>query len=159
MNAQNAYLEGRILSADPLELVRILYEEAVDSVIAARAHLRSGDIAARSREITRGQLILLELRSSLDHQRGGDLSVRLYNMYDYMHRRLTAANLEQREEPLSEVERLLMTLLEGWRACRPEHEHAAASLAGAPEPAGGALPTYSPMLEAEPEMAGHSWVY
>lgn len=159
MNAQNAYLEGRVLSADPLGLVRILYEEALDSVIAARAHLRSGDIAARSQQITRGQLILIELRSVLDHERGGELSARLENLYDYMHGRLTTANLEQREEPLTEVERLLMTLLEGWRACRPEAEQTVAPVYQGAETETESLESYGPMFEAEPVTAARSWVY
>jgi flagellar protein FliS len=152
MNARHAYLEGRILSADPLELVRILYEEALDAVISARAHLGAGDIAARSRQITRAQLILLELESSLDHQRGGELSANLSKLYDYMSARLTSANLEQREEPLCEVERLLMTLLEGWRGCRPPAETPALPESAPP-------PAYRPALESEPALAGSSWLY
>ena len=69
MNAQNAYLEGRVLSADPLELVRILYEQALDSVSSARAELRAGNIAARSRAITRAQMVLIELETALNYSR------------------------------------------------------------------------------------------
>jgi len=94
-------------------------------------------------------LILLELQNSLDHDRGGDLSARLHSLYDYLRERLTAANLEQREEPLTEVERLLMTLLEGWRAWPPRTRTGW----------GPALPGYAPALEPEPAMAGRSWVY
>jgi flagellin-specific chaperone FliS len=36
-----------------------------------------------------------------------------------MQRRLIEANVEQKEEPLAEVGRLLATLLEGWMQSRP----------------------------------------
>ena len=47
---KDAYLESRVLSANPLELICILYQFALDSVRDARRHLAAGDIVARSRE-------------------------------------------------------------------------------------------------------------
>jgi len=114
-------LENRVLGATPLELVQILYDAALASVRAARRHLASGHIQARSREITCGQLLVGELTSSLDRKAGGEMGDRLFELYDYMQRRLTEANIEQSDEPLAEVGSLLSTLLEGWR---PRHENA-----------------------------------
>lgn len=118
--ARDAYLESKVLSADPVELVRILYEAALEAVANARRSLRQGDIAARSNEITRAQLVLTELGLSIDHERGGAVSRNLAELYDYMQRRLIQANLEQADSPLAEVARLLETLLEGWRHCDPD---------------------------------------
>ena len=42
------YFESDVLSADPVELVRMLYRGAIDAVEKARQHLRQGDIAARA---------------------------------------------------------------------------------------------------------------
>ncbi len=155
-NAQNAYLEGRVLAADPLELVRILYEQALDSVTAARSQLRAGNIAARSQAITRAQLMLIELETALDYERGGDLSVNLGKLYLYMRDRLTTAHVEQNDAPLAEVEHLLTTVLEGWRNCRPESDPATLRPPVANTPAPHA---YAGMLESEPELAAHSWTY
>jgi flagellar protein FliS len=112
---QDAYLESKILTAPPLELVRMLYGAAGDAVRKSREHLAAGRISERSREICRALAILTELTSSLDHSRGGDLSRNLAELYDYMQRRLLEANLRQKPEPLAEVQRLLATLLEGWQ--------------------------------------------
>ena len=57
----DAYLEGRILSADPLELVRLLYQGCSDAVRDARRRLADGDIAGRSQAVTRAYEILAEL--------------------------------------------------------------------------------------------------
>lgn len=117
-SAQDMYLESRILSADGVELVQILYQAALESVGKARRHLREGDIAARSREITRAAAVVAELAASLDREAGGDLSRNLLELYDYMQRKLLEANFYQSDPILAEVSRLLATLLEGWMSCK-----------------------------------------
>ena len=117
-SAQDTYLESRVLSADSVELVQILYQAALASVEKARRHLGEGDIAARSKQITKAVAILTELALSLDHSAGGDLSRTLLELYDYMQRRLLEANLRQNGPLLAEVSALLATLLEGWLNCK-----------------------------------------
>jgi flagellin-specific chaperone FliS len=58
--AQDSYLEQEILSADGIELIRILYRAALDSVDRARACLAQGDIAGRSKAISKTVAILAE---------------------------------------------------------------------------------------------------
>jgi flagellar protein FliS len=118
-NAHDTYLESRILSADPLDLVRLLYQGAIASVRDARRHLADGEIAARARAITKACSILTELTASLDHERGGDLSRGLARLYDYIGRRLIEANFRQADQPLEEVLGLLSTLAEGWEKTQP----------------------------------------
>src|SRR5215212_7512806 len=92
---RDAYLEGRILSADPLELVRLLYHGCSDAVREARRKLEEGDIAGRSRAITNAHEILAELLTSLDRARGREIAERLAQLYDYMQGRLIEANCRQ----------------------------------------------------------------
>jgi len=113
-NAHDAYLESRVLSADPLELIRLLYGAGIESVREARRCLAAGDIAGRSGRISKAHDILTELATSLDLERGGELSARLGQLYDYMQRRLIEANLQQTDAQLSEVLALFCTLSEGW---------------------------------------------
>jgi len=113
-NAHDAYLENRILSADAIELVNLLYQACTAAVREARQHLGSGEIVARSRSISKASGILIELTTALDHERGGEISQRLAQLYDYMLRRLTEANLQQSDAPLAEVLGLLSTLSEAW---------------------------------------------
>ncbi|MGD0870549.1 MAG: flagellar export chaperone FliS [Bryobacteraceae bacterium] len=119
-NARDAYLESRVLSADPLELVHLLYEAAIEAVREARRHLAAGEIAARSRSITKAFGILQELVAALDHDRGGEISARLAQLYDYMQRRLLEANFQQADGPLAEVLGLLATLAEAWQGVERE---------------------------------------
>jgi len=143
-NAHDAYLESRVESADPVQLVRMLYQGAIGSVREARNHLAKGDIAHRSRAISKAHAILTELLVSLDHERGGEISIRLARLYDYMQRRLLEANLQQVDAPLAEVLGLLSTLNEAWDGLQPavEAQEPPAANAWTPQPSGD-VPAYA----------------
>jgi flagellar protein FliS len=111
------YFESGVLSADPIELIRMLYRGAVDAVEKARQHLREGDIAARSAQITKAGAIIAHLTFSVNRDVDPALGSNLVELYDYMQRRLLRANLDQADPPLAEVSQLLSTLLEGWVNC------------------------------------------
>jgi flagellar protein FliS len=115
MSWKQAYLETKILSADPVELVSILYEHAAISVQDARQSLAMCDVAGRARAVTKAIAIMGELEGSLNREQGGDIAVNLGRLYPYMRERLTHANITQTDEPLAEVEALLRTLGDGWK--------------------------------------------
>ena len=110
-----AYMEEKVLSADPLELVRILYRGALEAVEQARRQLAAGNIAARSRAASKAVEILAELSASLDRERAPEVSERLAVMYDYIERRILQGNFEQVDAPFAESLQLLETLAEAWK--------------------------------------------
>jgi flagellar protein FliS len=65
--------------------------------------------------INRALRILLGLRSSLDHVRGGDIARHLGELYDYVSRRLLVVNLNDDLEALREVRDLMNEVREAWR--------------------------------------------
>ncbi len=160
-NAQDAYLETRVLSAEPIELVRMLYQGAIGAVEDARRHLAAGEIAARSRSISKAHKIMVELASALDYQRGAQISQRLAQLYDYMERRLIEANLQQSDAPLAEVRGLMATLAEAWEGIRPPAASAAPAAyatpatyetpAPYPAPATYAAPVENPWAQPLPQ--------
>jgi flagellar secretion chaperone FliS len=113
-NPYDTYLEATILSADPIELVRILYRTATDSVREARGHLAASDIAARTRAVNKAWGALRELTFCLNREADPALARRLAELYDFMQRRLLAANIEQKDGHLAEVAGLLENLSEAW---------------------------------------------
>ena len=110
----HAYLDNNIASENPVSLVTALYEGAIKAVQQARRCLETEDIWGRSKAISRAVDILTELVLSLNHEKGGDLSKRLKDLYGYMQTRLLAAHASQEDEPMAEVIGLLTTLLDGW---------------------------------------------
>jgi len=147
-NAYETYLEERILSADPMELVKMLYDAAIDAVGDARRHLAEKRILDRARSISKACDILMELNTSLDFEHGGEFSARLSQLYGYMYRRLVEANRKQSDEPLDEVARLLGTLQEGWAAIK----------AGI-QPQNAREMAWMPAAFAEPELASAGWSF
>jgi flagellar secretion chaperone FliS len=116
MNWKSAYLESRIMSASPLDLVNILYEHAILAVEEARQHLAKGDVAARCKSVSKAIAIIGELQCSLDHEAGSEIAVNLGRLYQYIRERLTEGNIQQADGPLAEVGGLLESLGEAWRA-------------------------------------------
>jgi flagellar protein FliS len=151
-SAHDIYLETRVLTADPLELVRILYRLAITKVGEAQIFLASGDTMARGKAISKASKALAELSCSLNHDIGGALSQRLAQLYDYMQWRLVESNFQQTAEPLQEVLGLLSTLEEAWQSINP----ALPAAASVPVPDSAA---YGDSNAQEPEVvaAGGSW--
>jgi flagellar protein FliS len=109
------YLETEVLSADPIQLVNMLYRGALEAVSTARIHLAARAIAERSGRIMKAWDILHELSTSLDRAQAPELSSRLAELYAHMQQRLIDANVQQADAPLAEVETLLITLSEAWQ--------------------------------------------
>jgi flagellar protein FliS len=106
--------------ASPHRLVSMLIDAVIDEVACARGALNRGDIADKGRAIGRAVRVLDEgLKAPLDLQAGGALAQRLSDLYDYLMRRLTMANLRNDDEALQECARLMNTLREGWNGIAP----------------------------------------
>jgi flagellar protein FliS len=148
-SVHDAYVESEVALAGPVQLIRLLYQGATGAVRDARRHLAAGEIAARSRAISRAVEILTELANSLDRNRGGEIAERLGGLYDYMQRRLLEANFKQADEPLEEVLGLLTSMGEAWRGVEEQVATTAANLAASPW-------AQAPGMEAG-DAAGHTW--
>lgn len=112
--AHKEYISSRVASATPVELTRMLYEGAVQSVQEALAAQRSGDILARGNAVTKAVEILGELRFSLRRDVAPQYCDTLSGLYGYLQNRLIQAHAEKSEGMLQEVLGLIQTLLEGW---------------------------------------------
>jgi flagellar secretion chaperone FliS len=112
----NQYFELMVLSASPVELIRLLYRKAISSASNAREHLRNGRIAERCSAINNVYLVLGELTASLRPEESPELAQRLGKLYGYMQKRLIDANMSQSDQPLAEVLGLLNTLAEPWNS-------------------------------------------
>ena len=110
----NPYFEQQILSSEPIELVRLLYNCVIGCVREAREHVKARRIAERSQAIAKAYEALSELLSSLRVEAAPEVASRLSNIYCYLQQRLLDANFQQSDAPLGEVLGLLSTLLEAW---------------------------------------------
>lgn len=115
-----AYTEGGVLSSDPVHLVVLLYEGAIQALDDARVCLNAGDQAGRARHVAKVIKIVNELLLSLRDEEGGEISQNLRRLYTYIQGQLLQRNPQKNLAVLSEVRSLLSTLVDGWRTISRE---------------------------------------
>jgi flagellar protein FliS len=104
-----------VSTADPHELIVMLFDGALLCIAAARQHIKTGGIAAKGESISRAiNIVANGLKASLNLEVGGELAVRLAALYDYMCDRLLYANLKNDATALDEVHGLLEDLKGAW---------------------------------------------
>ncbi|HEY3441821.1 MAG TPA: flagellar export chaperone FliS [Paludibaculum sp.] len=118
-NPYRNQIEQDILSAEPLELVVILYSGLRDSIGDARRQLAARDMQGRAASISKAVAIVGELASTLDLNRGGELAIGLNRLYSFLVMQLLDGNYRQEDRPLAEAEGVVIALLEAWTAIRP----------------------------------------
>jgi flagellar protein FliS len=101
-------------AADPCGFARLLMDSALERIEAAREHLVSGEQPEKSFLLQAAVVILSELRADLDLPRGGAFAANLDDLYDYMCRRLRAADFSNGIAALDEVSHLLDALQSAW---------------------------------------------
>ncbi len=119
-NAISAYqricVETGVESADPHKLILMLFEGAQEALAKARIHIQNNEIAEKGQMISKAIMIIDHgLKASLDMNTGGDLAIRLQELYDYMMHRLLVANIQNNLEIINEVNKLLSELYGAWK--------------------------------------------
>lgn len=105
--APDAPTDAGVASVD--RAVVLLYAEALSSLRRAR-HARVGG----RREVHAVVAILMELSNALTQREEREEVVDLVSLYRYMIHRLTSTPGSVSDEALAEVERLFVTLMDGW---------------------------------------------
>lgn len=108
------YQQMDISTASPTAIVVKLYQGAIRNAKRARELEDAARIGERGKAITKAVAIVGELRSSLDHQRGGEIATNLNRLYDFVIERLTEGNLRRAQKPIDEALVVLSTLEEAW---------------------------------------------
>ncbi|MBY0505107.1 MAG: flagellar export chaperone FliS [Bryobacteraceae bacterium] len=119
MSYSDHYLESRVFSASPVELVRMIYRGALDANARARQHFANGDIAARTRCLNQSAALVAELVTSLEcppGPAGQQLEQNLRRLYDYVLHQIGQAAIDQNAAPLDLADQVLRELLSGWQA-------------------------------------------
>jgi len=128
---QSVSAHGGIADADPHGLVLMLLDAALERMNSARGCIERGERVRKAKLLHSCVNIILELRGSLNLEKGGSLAQNLSDLYDYMVRRLLAANLENDARPVTEVLGLLGEIRGAWAAIGPEVKQLAPRAASA----------------------------
>ncbi len=117
LNARNAYAsyrEKQIMTATPEQLISLMYKESILSCKRALEAFENRDISSINDSIIKAESLIIELLSSLDEEKGGEIAKNLKALYIYMYRRLVEANSKKEEIGVREVLSLLSELSATW---------------------------------------------
>ena len=92
----------------------MLLEGVRERVASARDYLQAGNDSEKEGIVQSALMLLDELRTDLDLFNGGAVAANLDDLYDYMSRRLQAADLQNGIAALDEVSHLLEALRSAW---------------------------------------------
>lgn len=109
-------LETQVLSANPQQLITLLFQGALAAIMKARLYMKNQDIAGRGTAISKAiDIVDSGLKASVDTEVGGELATNMIATYDLVIRNLLLANLNADEEALNLAETMLTNLSDAWR--------------------------------------------
>lgn len=116
--ALNAYTQSKTAVASPIDLVIMLYDGAIDYLDKAATAVNMKETQEKIKYIDKTVAIIDELIKSLNLEAGGEIATNLQDIYIYMMRELTIANLQNDAGKIKHVESLLRELVSAWRQIR-----------------------------------------
>lgn len=105
-----------IAEASPHRLIQMLMDGVLEKLHTAKGCMERGEFVEKGRQVGWAISLIGGLNGSLDLERGGDIARNLADLYDYMKRRLLAANSENSPAIVDEVAALMRELKAGWDA-------------------------------------------
>ena len=117
MPALNDYRTTHIMTASPMELIIMLYEETAKALTRAEEAFKiegPDRIQEINNNLLHAQDILTELSASLNFEKGGDIATNLYKLYEFMIHQLSQANIKKQVKPVRDVRTLILELKEAW---------------------------------------------
>lgn len=112
-NAYAQYNNNKILTASPAELTLMLYEGAIKFCNIAISAIDEKDVPKAHNNIRKAQHIIDYLRQTLDMKYA--VAQDFENIYSYLARRLTEANVKKDKEILEEVNTHLRSVRDTWK--------------------------------------------
>lgn len=119
VNPYQQYRQAQVVTADPLKLVVMLYDGAINFLRQAVIAGNVGQNEEMRRLLGRAQDIVFELWATLDLE-AGEIAGNLFRLYEYINGRLAAAGITHETAPLEETIALLSGLREAWQVVSEE---------------------------------------
>jgi flagellar protein FliS len=111
----NVYLENKIKTASPLELIIIAYEGAIMFLETAKDMYRQKNYLSAGTSVVKAQKVIHELRNALDMDIE-EISNDLFILYRFMDKQLLKAHRQHDVDIIDGVIKMLSGLKESWQA-------------------------------------------
>ncbi len=110
----NFYHQTAIQTADPLQLIILCYDGAIEDIRKAKELHQKSEMTEAYRRIRRAQDIVTELLVGLDYERGGEIAGNLNRIYNFVLRQLIGINSRQDVSLYDDLIGILSNLRDGW---------------------------------------------
>jgi flagellar secretion chaperone FliS len=118
-NGLQRYREADIHSMTKEKMIVLLYEKVESNLESAKIANDNGDVATMTRLVNHSQRIVCELRGALDHSIGGEISLNLEALYDFLFHEHLQVIIDRDNTHFENCIRVLHPLLESWRSIPP----------------------------------------
>ena len=109
------YKKTVLVNTDRVQIILMLYDGILNHIRIAKQKVERGDTLSKGTHLSKATLIVTELSSVLDMEKGGEISMNLRNLYTYVLQRLLYANLNNDLNALEEAEKVIGTIKDGWK--------------------------------------------
>lgn len=113
---QQVRVHTSVEGVSPHRLIQLLMEGALEKISAAKGYMLRKEVANKVAHIDWALNIIEGLQLSLDFENGGEIAANLDRLYEYMHRQIILANLDNNTAMLDEVSHLMNEIKNGWDA-------------------------------------------
>lgn len=114
-NGIKSYRKTEVTTSDPVKLVIMCYEGAIDNLKLAKQKINEEDYEKKAKAIIKAQDIINELMCSLDFEKGDAIARNLSAIYNYMLRRILHGDVNKDSDAIDEVIGMLNELLSAWQ--------------------------------------------
>lgn len=108
-----------VMDASPHQLTQLLLKAAMDKLSVAVGAVERNDIQLRVASIAKAIDIVIELKSTLDLEKGGDVAAELDRLYQFVLDQLLDANLQSDTSKLQAAREIIGTIREAWIQIAP----------------------------------------
>jgi len=109
----------QIQTSSPEKLILLLYDEVIKCLQQVKTKIKDKNLEESNLLLIKAQRIIRELMRSLNIEMG-EISIRWYSLYDYIHQRLVQANLEKNSQIIEEALSLIKPLRDAWNKAMEE---------------------------------------
>ena len=107
-------IASRVETADPHQLVAILYEELLGCIDVLEAAARRGQSLGTNKHAHKARAILISLQSGLDFSSGGDLAPMLASVYAAVSEELEARIVDASIDRMTELRAAVESVAHAW---------------------------------------------
>jgi flagellar protein FliS len=115
-----SYQQAAARGTTPVGQVVALYDTILRDFARALAAQQAGDIETRVSEINHALLVIAHLQSVLDHERGGEATMRFAQFYNITRGMIVQANFEAGTDSLESLISMYSSLRQAWHQVEPE---------------------------------------